>query len=102
MTTATASPLRAARHGVVAACLVLWLLGCQSARSWEQGCPGVYSGVRYYNDQRPELPWDGKVFFTIDLLPTVAVDTLALPVTAFAKPEKPKGGFPVGCKWASR
>jgi uncharacterized protein YceK len=76
------------------------LLGCQSIRSWQQGCPGVYSGVKYYRNQVGELPFDGRVFFTVDLLPTLLVDTLALPFTAFAEPERPRGGFPVGCKWA--
>ena len=81
-----------------AAALLPWMFGCQSTRSWEQGCPGVYSGVKYYNDQVSELPLDGRVFFTLDLPLTVVADTLALPFTAFAKPKKPSGGFPVGCK----
>ncbi len=79
----------------------LLLVGCQSTRSWQQGCPGIYSGVRYYADIRSEVPWDGRVFFTIDLIPTSIVDTLALPVTAFQKPEIPEGGFPIGCRWAN-
>lgn len=78
----------------------LLLVGCQSTRSWQQGCPGIYSGVRYYADIRSEIPWDGRLFFTIDLIPTAVVDTLALPVTAFANPRLPTGGFPVGCRWA--
>lgn len=77
-----------------------WLLGCQSTRSWQQGCPGVYSGVKYYADQVGELPLDGKVFFTIDLPISAVIDTLALPVTAFAEPHVPRGGFPIGCRWA--
>ena len=78
---------------------LLALTGCQSMRSWET-CPGIYSGVRYYGDQLPELPGDGKAFFTFDLPLTAVVDTLALPFTAFADPTVPPGGFPVGCRWA--
>ena len=76
--------------------------GCQSTRSWQQGCAGVYSGVKYYGDQIGELPVDGRIFFSIDLPLTAVIDTLALPFTAFAKPRKPKGGFPIGCRWAQR
>jgi uncharacterized protein YceK len=92
--------------GVHRIALVVFLaalsLGCQSGRSWQQGCPGVYSGVKYYGDQVGELPIDGKLFFSIDLPLTVVVDTLALPFTAFAEPKKPTGGFPIGCRWAQR
>jgi len=79
--------------------LALALPGCQSLRSWEQ-CPAVYSGLRYYGDQLPELPADGKAFFTLDLPLTTIFDTLALPVTAFADPDPPPGGFTIGCRWA--
>ena len=47
-----------------------------------------------------ELPFDGQLFFTIDLLLTTLVDTLALPVTAFLEPERPAEGFALGCRWA--
>jgi len=60
----------------------------------------VYSGARYYADITPTVPFDGKVFFTLDLIPTLLVDTLALPVTAFSEPKRPAGGFVVGCRWA--
>ena len=79
--------------------MLLALSGCQSVRSWES-CPGVYSGLRYYNEQFPELPGDGKAFFTLDVPMTAIVDTLALPITAFAEPQYPPGGFPLGCRWA--
>lgn len=91
-----------ARSLCVGAALTLGLWGCQSTRSWQQGCPGVYSGVKYYSDQLPTLPIDGKIFFSIDLPLTAVVDTLALPVTAFIGPERPVLGYPVGCKWAGR
>ena len=91
---------RRARCASAALALLLGLLpGCQSARSW-QACPGVYSGVRYYSDQRPDLPLDGKIFFSFDLPLTLLADTLALPFTGFAKRERPTGGYPVGCRWA--
>ena len=80
--------------------LLLALPGCQSVRSWSR-CPGLYSGVRYYTDQLPELPFDGKIFFTLDLPFSAVVDTLALPATAFASPQIPRGGYPIGCRWAS-
>lgn len=80
--------------------LAIALSGCQSIRSWQQGCAGVYSGARYYAAQTPELPFDGRVFFTFDLIPTLLVDTLALPVTAFLDPRPPPQGFTPGCRWA--
>ncbi len=55
------------------------MLGCQTSRSWEQGCPGVYSGIRYYADQVGGLPVDGKIFFTLDLPLTAVADTTLLP-----------------------
>lgn len=88
------------RFGIVVLFLVT-LPGCQSVRSWSR-CPGIYSGVRYYADQLPELPWDGKVFFTFDLPLTALADTLAVPITAFADREMKLGGYPIGCRWASR
>lgn len=75
---------------------------CQSLRSWQQGCPGIYSGVRYYHDQLPALPWDGTLLFSVDLPLSALLDTLALPATAFAEPERPRSGFPIGCRWAGR
>lgn len=87
-----------------AAFLVLCLLSltaCQSTRSWQNGCADVYSGARYYAEITPTVPFDGKLFFTLDLIPTLIVDTLALPVTAFAEPHPPRGGFALGCRWAT-
>ena len=66
------------------------MLGCQTSRSWEKGCPGVYSGVRYYRDQRDGLPI------------TIAADTALLPVSVFMKPKRPRGGFASGCRWVLR
>ncbi len=77
------------------------ILGCQTSRSWEKGCPGVYSGVRYYRDQLGGLPVDGKIFFTLDLPLTIAADTALLPVSVFAKPKRPLYGFASGCTWAT-
>jgi uncharacterized protein YceK len=88
------------RLGPIAVALLLALPGCQSVRSWSR-CPGIYSGVRYYADQLPELPFDGKVFFTLDAPLSALADTLALPATAFARPEMPRGGYPIGCRWAA-
>lgn len=90
----------ALRRAGLALALLPWSFGCQSTRSWSQGCPGVYSGVKYYRDQVSRLPFDGKVFFTIDLPLSAVVDTLALPFTAFAKRKEPRGGFAPGCQWA--
>jgi uncharacterized protein YceK len=78
------------------------VLGCQTSRSWEKGCPGVYSGVRYYRDQVGELPVDGKIFFTLDLPVTAVADTILLPVSVFMKPKPPKSGFAPGCTWARK
>jgi uncharacterized protein YceK len=76
------------------------LLGCQTARSWSEGCPGVYSGVRYFEDHVGEQPIDGRIFFVLDLPVSAAVDTALLPATVFMKPKRPSGGFLPGCRWA--
>ena len=62
------------------------LLGCQTTRSWDEGCPGVYSGVRYYRDQLGGLPVDGKIFCTLDLPITIAADPALLPVRVLLTP----------------
>ena len=85
--------------------LLVWIasismLGCQTSRSWEKGCPGPYSGVRYYRERMGQLPVDGKIFFTFDLPITIAADTALLPMSVFMKPKRPTGGFASGCKWA--
>jgi len=90
------------RHVAVVTLLSLLLAGCQTGRSFEGGCRGVYSGVRYYNDQVSELPPDGKLFFTLDLPFTAVADTLLLPVTAFLEPQRPRLGWTRGCRWAGR
>ncbi len=87
--------------------LLFWIasiltLGCQTIRSWEQGCPGVYSGIRYYGDQWGGLPVDGKIFFTLDLPLTAVADTTLLPVSVFMKPKRPRYGFAPGCTWAKK
>ena len=84
----------------IAALLLISAAGCQTTRSWSDGCPGVYSGVRYFASQRDSLPWDGKVFFVLDLPLTVVFDTLLLPASALADPEKPQSGWVPGCRWA--
>lgn len=84
------------------ALFALLLGGCQTGRSFEGGCRGVYSGVRFYGDQVAELPPDGKLFFTLDLPLTVVADTLLLPVTAFLEPVRPHLGWTQGCRWAGR
>ena len=86
--------------------LLFWIasismFGCQTDRSWEQGCPGVYSGIRYYRDQVGGLPVDGKIFFTLDLPLTAVADTLVLPVSVFMEPKRPRHGFAPGCTWAA-
>lgn len=88
-------------HGlllVLASCA----LGCQTVRSFDHGCPGVYSGARSYGQRMQYLPADGKVFFTLDLPFTLIADTLALPVTAFADREEPAAGWVRSCRWAER
>lgn len=87
---------------VVLVSLLALLCGCQTSRSFDQGCPGVYSGVRYYADQVSELPFDGKVFFTFDLPLSAVTDTLLLPATVFMEPEEPDFGWIAGCRWAGR
>jgi uncharacterized protein YceK len=84
----------------VVAALLVSIAGCQTTRSWNDGCPGVYSGVRYFSSQRSSLPWDGKVFFTFDLPLTAVFDTLLLPASAWVDRDEPTGGWVVGCRWA--
>jgi uncharacterized protein YceK len=74
--------------------------GCQTARSFEQGCPGIYSGLRYFGEQVGDMPADGKLFFTLDVPFSAIFDTLLLPATAFVHPKKPRMGWPAGCHWA--
>ncbi len=76
------------------------LLGCQTARSWSEGCPGVYSGVRYFQDHVSYLPTDEKIFVLLDLPVSAALDTALLPATVFMKPKRPPHGFMRGCRWA--
>jgi len=84
----------------IVALLLVSTVGCQTTRSWSDGCPGVYSGVRYFASQRNTLPWDGKVFFALDLPLTAVVDTLLLPASFWVDPERPQGGWVPGCRWA--
>jgi uncharacterized protein YceK len=84
----------------ISALLLASVTGCQTTRSWTDGCPGVYSGTRYFASQRSSLPWDGKVFFTLDLPLTLVFDTLLLPASAWVDPARPPSGWVPGCRWA--
>ena len=88
------------KRWLIAAALLGSMVGCQTARSWNSGCPGVYSGVRYFGSQRSSLPWDGKVFFTLDLPLTLIADTISLPVSSWADRRRPEKGWVPGCRWA--
>jgi len=85
----------------VAVLLLISIAGCQTTRSWNDGCPGVYSGMRYFSSQRSSLPWDGKVFFTLDLPLTIAADTLLLPASVWVEPTRPNSGWVPGCRWVN-
>lgn len=87
-------------RSAVAFLVLAAITGCQTARSFDHGCPGIYSGIRFYADQLPELPIDGKIFFTADVPLTAVFDTLLVPVTAALHRQKPVGGWPPGCRWA--
>lgn len=77
--------------------------GCATFASINDGCPGVYSGVKYnraYEDSS-NVTWqrdpDQELLLLLDLPLSAAMDTILLPYTAFAKPHKhPAGGS--GCK----
>ena len=90
------------KRGLVVAALMASVTGCQTARSWNSGCPGVYSGVRYFTNQQNSLPWDGKVFFMLDLPLTAVADTGLLPGSALTKRARPPGGWVPGCRWADK
>ncbi len=83
----------------VAVLLLISIAGCQTTRSWNDDCPGGYSGTRYFASQRDSLPWDGKVFFTFDLPLTIVLDTLLLPASAWVDPAEPPAGWVPGCRW---
>ncbi len=83
------------------ALLLLGTPGCQTVRSFDQGCPGIYSGMRYFVDQWPDLPWDGRVFFVADLPFSAVGDTLLLPISVWSEPEYRPGGHAPGCRWAT-
>ena len=90
------------RSGILLLIAASSLLGCQTTRSWDEGCPGVYSGVRYFGDQVSELPIDGKIFFLLDLPVSAAMDTALLPIAVFMNPRRPAWGFMPGCRWVRR
>ncbi len=50
-------------RGLVCGLTSISLLGCQTGRSWDQECRGVYSGVRYYWGQVGEVLVDGKLWW---------------------------------------
>ena len=82
--------------------LAAMLCSCQTGRSFEEGCPGVYSGVRFFNSQVGNLPPDGKIFFAMDVPFSAILDTLLLPATFFVEPKRPVGGWTPGCNWIGR
>ena len=88
------------KRRLIAAALLGSMMGCQTSRSWDAGCPGVYSGVRYFGSQRSSLPWDGKLFFTLDLPLTLVADTLVLPASVWVDRKAPMTGWVAGCRWA--
>jgi uncharacterized protein YceK len=85
---------------LIALVLASFTVGCQTSRSWENDCPGVYSGVRFYKDQIDSIPPDGKVFFTLDLPLSAIADTLLLPASWWVDRRQPSSGWVVGCRWA--
>lgn len=95
---------RIGRSQVVLCCAAVCglMVGCQTSRSFSDGCPGIYSGVRYYNSQITTMPWDGRIFFAFDLPFSAILDTLVLPGTAFADPVRPPAGWVPGCAWVDR
>lgn len=80
----------------------LLLPGYQTDRSWREGCPGVYSGGRYFQEDVSYLPFNEKIASLVDLPISAAADTVLLPITVFMKPERPITGFGRGCKWAGK
>lgn len=93
---------RISSRRVLVLCVAVFVMtvGCQTSRSFSDGCPGIYSGVRYYNSQINTIPWDGRIFFAVDLPLSMITDTLLLPVTPFLKAERPLEGWVPGCEWA--
>jgi uncharacterized protein YceK len=85
--------------GIILIVLLPWLTGCQTFRSWNSGCPGIYSGVRFFASQQSTLPPDGQVFFLLDFPLTFVTDTLLLPAAFLVEPSEPKSGWVPGCRW---
>lgn len=84
------------------ATLLVGVAGCQTSRSWDQDCPGIYSGVRYYGSQLDSVPLDGKIFFTLDLPLSAVADTLLLPFSWAVDRQEPVSGWVPGCLWARK
>ena len=80
------------------------LTGCGTINSYANGCPAPYSGVRtdheYLSDVGP-FPGDGLrwLMVTGDLPLSAVVDTLTLPIGAWARRPPPTPVVP-GCHWA--
>jgi len=88
----------------VAALFALGLLtGCSSFASLNDGCPGVYSGVKYNRafEESDLVTWqensDQELLLLVDLPLSAVMDTVLLPYTLFAKPGKHTDHGP-GCE----
>jgi len=95
-------PIRAAALAPVLA-LVLLASGCATVASLDEGCTGVYSGVKYNRgyEEAGVVPWSEQplqqVFLLVDLPFSAVLDTVLLPYTAFAKPRHRSAPGP-GCQ----
>ena len=91
------------------ACLSSSLLGsCSTVATWNEGCPGIYSGYRFNEEQRADLaPLDEEldpqwVLLFIDLPFSVVLDTLTLPITFIARSyAEPRPSGAPGCNWCA-
>lgn len=78
-------------------------IGCGTLSSYNNGCSGVYSGVRTdveYLGEYHEFR-DGWDYATVamDIPLSSVLDTVALPATAFIKT---RSQHTLGCEWAGR
>jgi uncharacterized protein YceK len=88
----------------VAALLALGLLtGCSTLASLNEGCPGVYSGVKYNRafEESDVVTWrktpDQQVILLVDLPLSAALDTILLPFTWFVGSREHSADGP-GCE----
>lgn len=102
--TGRTGPWALVRASGLAAVLALVLSSsCATVTSLNEGCPGVYSGVKYNRgfEDSDLVTWKEQplqeLYLLVDLPFSAVLDTVLLPYTYFATPRGPAAPGP-GCK----